>query len=98
MASGPAEATGLSQLTRLGVSSGSRQQQGEHPRSMAEQRGGQGEVVNAKPVPLIPRQEGERGTAGQTRKQQDTGLENKQTNKSHQISHFAQLKCGFCAV
>lgn len=80
MPSGPAEATCLSQLTRLGVCSGTRQQQGEHPRSMSEQRGGQGEVVNAKPVPHTPRQEGERGTAGQGRKQQDTGLK-KQTKK-----------------
>lgn len=32
-----------------------------------------GEVVNAKPVPHIPRQEGERGTARQGREQQDTG-------------------------
>lgn len=79
MPPGPAEVTCLSQLTRLGVCSGGRQQQGEHPRSTSEQRGGKEEAVNAKSVPHIPRQEGERGTAGQGRKQQDTGLKNKQT-------------------
>lgn len=65
---------------------------------MSEQEEGQEEVVNAKSVPHIPRQEGERGTAGQGRKQQDTGLENKRTNKSHLISHFVHLKCGFSVV
>lgn len=82
MPPGPAEATCLPQLTRLGVRSGARQQQGERPRSVSEQRGGEEEVVNAKAVPHVPRQEGERGTAGQGRKQRDTGLENKQT-KNH---------------
>lgn len=64
---------------------------------MSEQRGGQEEVVNAKPVPHTPRQEGERGTAGQGRKQQDTGFKKNQ-KKSHLISHFAHLKCELSVV